>query len=232
MSREQIVQIVRILITAALALAAVFGYDLGVLQPRQAANQQETLQLVAEMVDSSGAQVLAAAGSGANTAGISHFNNVEAYTIKAAAPTSVGTATPAAVIDSLGVSNLFEVRDAATPVAYIADGGHSTFTTVVDVGTFVNLSEAAATTVTDGAVFTPTATYCPITAGSEVTPTVSTSGYVSGDLLILINEGTNTINLADSGTMMLTAAWAADQYDLLALWFDGTNWIELSRADN
>jgi hypothetical protein len=102
----------------------------------------------------------------------------------------------------------------------------------LQVGTFVNLAECTATTVTDGAVFTPTHTYTPITAAGEVTPTVETTGYTSGDLLVLTNEGTNTINLADSGTMMLTAAWAAGQYDTLWLMFDGTNWLEISRANN
>jgi hypothetical protein len=43
-----------------------------------------------------------------------------------AAPTAVATATPALFVNSAGVSNLFEVRDAATPVFYIEDGGNIT----------------------------------------------------------------------------------------------------------
>jgi hypothetical protein len=39
------------------------------------------------------------------------------------APTAVGTATPALFVNSLGVSNLFEVRDASTPVWAINNGG-------------------------------------------------------------------------------------------------------------
>lgn len=42
---------------------------------------------------------------------------------KVAAATAVATATPAFVVDSAGVSNLFEVRDAATPVFAVNDGG-------------------------------------------------------------------------------------------------------------
>lgn len=42
---------------------------------------------------------------------------------KVAAATTVATATPALVVDSLGESNLLEVRDAATPVFAINDGG-------------------------------------------------------------------------------------------------------------
>jgi len=40
-----------------------------------------------------------------------------------AAPTAIATATPAAVIDNDGVSNILEVRDAATPVFTVRDGG-------------------------------------------------------------------------------------------------------------
>ena len=39
------------------------------------------------------------------------------------APTAVGTATPALVVNNAGVSNIFEVRDASTPVWYVANGG-------------------------------------------------------------------------------------------------------------
>lgn len=39
------------------------------------------------------------------------------------APTAIATATPALVVDSAGVSNILEVRDAATPVFAIRNGG-------------------------------------------------------------------------------------------------------------
>ncbi len=86
-------------------------------------------------------------------------------------------------------------------------------------------------TVTNGAAFTPTGTYQNITTASEVTPTI-TAGATAGDLLILINTSAQTINVADSGTAKLSAAWAAGQYDVLVLWSDGTNWIEISRSNN
>lgn len=49
-----------------------------------------------------------------------------ASALHVAAPTAIATATPAMVVDSLGVSNLFEVRDAATPVFAISNGGNWT----------------------------------------------------------------------------------------------------------
>lgn len=94
------------------------------------------------------------------------------------------------------------------------------------------ITAQTAISVADGAVITPTGTYQQLSSGAEITPTVTTTGVTAGTLLVLINTTDTTINLADSGTMMLTAAAALGQYDSLTLWFDGTNWIEVSRADN
>ena len=113
----------------------------------------------------------------------------------------------------------------------VTAGGNISSTGEFLIGTIANFAKASAATVTDGAAFTPTHTYQQITAAGEVTPTV-TAGATAGDLLCLINSGSNTINLADSGTAVLSAAWAAGQYDVLCLISDGTNWIEISRSDN
>jgi hypothetical protein len=64
-----------------------------------------------------GGAIVSAFASGES--GSSTFNNW----IKVAAPTAIATATPAAVIDSLGVSNILEVRDGTTAVFTINDGG-------------------------------------------------------------------------------------------------------------
>ena len=63
--------------------------------------------------------------------------------------------------------------------------------------------QATALTVTDGTAFSPTNTYQQITAAGTVTPTVSTTGFTTGHVLVLVNSGSNTINLADSGTAKL-----------------------------
>jgi len=87
-----------------------------------------------------------------------------------------------------------------------------------------------AITVTNATPFAATGTYQSIQAAGEVTPTI-TAG-TAGDLLVLINTSAQTINIADTGIQMLSAAWAGGQYDTLTLWCDGTNWLELSRSDN
>jgi hypothetical protein len=55
--------------------------------------------------------------------GFSSGGGVVDAPVRVAAATSIATATPAMVVDSLGVSNLLEVRDATTPVFTINNGG-------------------------------------------------------------------------------------------------------------
>lgn len=116
-------------------------------------------------------------------------------------------------------------------------GGYVDVQTNLYVGDWVRIFTQTPIAVTNGAVITPTGTYQPLTSSGEVTATLTTSvSYVTaGDLLVLLNASptvTTTINIADSGTAMLSAAAALGQYDSLTLWFDGTNWVELSRSNN
>jgi len=50
--------------------------------------------------------------------------------------------------------------------------------------------------------------------------------------LVLVNVGSNTITLTDTGTLKLSANAALGQYDTITLQSDGTNWIELAKANN
>jgi len=62
--------------------------------------------------------------------GVSHFSG-----LAVSVPTAVATNVPAVVVDSAGVSNLFEVRDSATPVVVVNDGGNADFAGTVQIGT-------------------------------------------------------------------------------------------------
>lgn len=76
------------------------------------------------VVESGGAIEIQAGGSLMVTPGATlSIGGADADNLVVSAPTAIGTATPAAVINSLGVSNLLEVRDAATPVFTINNGG-------------------------------------------------------------------------------------------------------------
>lgn len=98
------------------------------------------------------------------------------------------------------------------------------------VGTFLNLTAQTEISVTNGTVFTPTGSYQLIAAAAEVTPTVSTSGFTTGDLVELHNTETAVINFEASGTQLLKDDYPMDQYDVLGLRWNGTAWVELYRT--
>lgn len=89
-----------------------------------------------------------------------------------------------------------------------------------------------AISVTDGSTITPTGTYQQLESAAEVTGTLTTSGLTTGTTYEFIVTSNTTINIADTGVQRLAGAWAGGQYDVLAVRWDGTNWIERYRSDN
>ena len=135
--------------------------------------------------------------------------------------------TAFSVADTTGytvISGTLTVSDTSALVGVV------TTTSDVVVGADLRFDPQTAITVTNGAPFAPTGTYQPIAAATEVTPTVSIG--TEGDLVVLVNTSAQIVNIVDAGTMMLSAAWAGNQYDTLTLICDGTNWLEISRSDN
>lgn len=143
----------------------------------------------------------------------------------------------------LDLQNLPALNVGAAGTDFTSAGGLTTASTItvtaggltisdgdVVVADDLRVTAQTAITVTDTAAFTATGTYQAIQAAGEVTPTITVG--TAGDLLVLINISAQTINIADTGIQMLSAAWAAGQYDVLVLWCDGTNWIEISRSNN
>jgi hypothetical protein len=111
--------------------------------------------------------------------------------------------------------------------------GNITATGNVDVGGDLNLTPATAITVTDGTVITPTGAYQPLIGSGTITAaTVATAAATVGDMVVLINTASATINIADSGAVSLSAAAALGQYDTLTILFDGTAWRETARSNN
>lgn len=64
------------------------------------------------------------------------------------------------------------------------------------------------------------------------TITLSATGAIAGATYILVAPATNQMQLADSGTAKLSAAWSTTADDVLVLLFDGTSFVEVSRATN
>lgn len=61
-----------------------------------------------------------------------------------------------------------------------------------------------------------------------------TDGIVVGHqlFLTLVSAGSTTAQLADSGNVALSAAWEPLVDDVLQLVWQGSKWVEVSRADN
>jgi hypothetical protein len=93
-------------------------------------------------------------------------------------------------------------------------------------------SQQTSITVTDGMTITPTGAYQRITSAAA-TGTSAIGGYsTAGRVIVLVNVGSNTITLTDTGTLKLSGNAALGQYDNITLMSDGANWVELSETNN
>lgn len=113
----------------------------------------------------------------------------------------------------------------------VVAGDDATVGDDLSVGGWVNGNAADTLTITAGGTITPTGTYQRITAAAE-RGTSSVTGHAAGRIVYLVNVGSNTITLTDTGTLKLAGNAALSQYDTILLQSDGTNWIELARANN
>ena len=116
----------------------------------------------------------------------------------------------------------------------VADGVTAADITASDDLTTLDLylTQTSVQTITVGGTITPTGSYHQITA-SAARGTSSVSGVsTAGRVLTLVNIGSNTITLTDTGTLKLAGNAALGQYDSITLLSDGTNWIQVSKADN
>jgi hypothetical protein len=101
----------------------------------------------------------------------------------------------------------------------------------VTAGTFLVLTKAANVSVVADSTITPLASYQPITAAATC-GTASIAPLAAGTVLRLINVGSNTITITDTGTLMLSGDIALGQYDSLLLLSDGTNWVQMGTSNN
>lgn len=86
-------------------------------------------------------------------------------------------------------------------------------------------------TVTMNGIITPTGSFQKLSAAGGV-GTASIAAGTAGDVLVLYNTANQSIVLSDTGTLKLTGNITLGQYDSLTLVSDGTNWVQLSTANN
>lgn len=117
-----------------------------------------------------------------------------------------------------------------TTDANVTAGTYLQSTSYTKVGSLLILDAATSVTVTNGAAFAIAGAWQPITAAGAVTPTITIPA--AGVNACIVNNSAQTINIADSGNVVLTAAFAMGQYDVLCGHSDGTRFLEISRANN
>lgn len=88
----------------------------------------------------------------------------------------------------------------------------------------------ATQTVVNGGTITGTGGIVEVTAAGEVTATLVTAS--DGQILILVNVGSNAINSVDTGTTKLAGNMALGGDDTLMLIGAGVTWYEVSRSAN
>lgn len=114
--------------------------------------------------------------------------------------------------------------------------GDMTCSALVDVGTFLNLSEQTAISVTAGAILTPTGTYQPLTSAAAVTTSTSCAVYTgtTGNVVIFVNENASDIITIDGtgGNVECKSDQALGSGDSLMMMWDGLDWQCLSDHDN
>jgi hypothetical protein len=96
---------------------------------------------------------------------------------------------------------------------------------------YVNFVPPATIAVTMNATITPLGAYQPLSSAGTVNTASITVG-AAGDVLTLVNIGSNSIVLTDTGTLKLSGNLTLGANDSVVLQSDGTNWNQLSTSNN
>ena len=142
----------------------------------------------------------------------------------------------ASVGDDLAVTDALTVGGAANLAGNSSVGGTLSVTSDLAVGgdatvvEFLGLTKTGSLTVASGGTITPTASMQMLTAAGAVSAGMGLG--TSGQIVTLINTGTNAITISDTVNSQLSGNIALGQYDSLTVVFDGTYWIQLATANN
>jgi hypothetical protein len=140
----------------------------------------------------------------------------------------------------LGTSTLdgsVSTAGTVTATGDVVAGGDVTVADDLVVGDLMAAGKIRATkgttqTITASGEITSVATFQPISAAGNIGTSAIAAGAAPGSLLIIENIANVSIVLTDTGTTMLTGNLTLGQYDTVALIWDGTNWVQLTTANN
>ena len=124
-------------------------------------------------------------------------------------------------------------------ISFISDASLNWVATCASEESLATYLPAAAQTLTAGftIAFAGTNTYLPVTSAGPVTSdptTIIAAGVVTGQSVIIENQGSNTITLKAGGNVKLPQGvdYPLNQYGIISLIWNGTVWNTLSASAN
>lgn len=136
-------------------------------------------------------------------------------------------------VESWNGSDIVTYSDAGSTQTALIDGatGAATFANDVTVDDVFNVDEND-NAQTGAQTLVPTATYYQFSPTSVLTLTISTTGVLEGDFLILHNLVTTSTTIADTGATVGGGVVTLGQDDLAMFIYGDGVWIEIASPDN
>lgn len=258
LSKTQVSALVAALISFVIAVLAVFGYNVVVVQPQLAAIEQTQRQILGVVQAGIGEQGLA----GQNVTGFNSVNVAEDLAVgddltvagdatidtmivtmtnterlQILAPTAQPTATPGLRINVAGVNEPLLIQKASTPVARVSGAGNATF---AGSGTFggaisglapvlAKTQSYAVTAADSGAIIKSSGNITMTLPGAAAGLNYCIVNYDGGDLVIAFTDATDVaLNEVNSPGDRVTNTTAFDNICLTAI--DTTNWATIGTS--
>jgi hypothetical protein len=158
--------------------------------------------------------------------GVTSFNGIHL------SQSSFGTATPQLLIDSSSTNAILEVRDSATPVFRIPDGGGlNILSGSLTSDGILNLADTDSV-LTGAQTITPTYSYLQVSPSAVLTLTLATGSATDGDILIIHNLVSTTTTVIDTGATQGGGNVTLGQDDPAIFIFGDGVWVEIASPDN
>ena len=237
MTKEQWTGLAKTVLALVLAVALVFGYDLGVIQPREASVALQAQASTSRAALGPYLEQLTV-GKQLDVSGPATFTDDVTVDGTLTATDLVTSSTSLALTGALTVTGPSALNGGLTmdtSAFTVADtSGNMATAGKATIGTFLVLAKATVIAVTAAMAIVPTASFQPLTAAGVITnATLSTSGATAGELVRFVNNSSNSITIGEGSTAKTpSTSVALGQYDSAMFMFDGTYWIEMALSDN
>lgn len=141
------------------------------------------------------------------------------------------TATPALMVDQQGAGKIFELRDSATPVFSVNDGGAVSQSGDLAISGVTNLGNTL-TTISGNQTITPSGSVLTVAPTVLSTITLATGSATAGDLLLVLNTVSTNTNIVDTGATAGGGSIDLGTNDPALFIFLNGKWVEIASPDN